>query len=99
MTVVYKVREEKRKAIPAVTHIDGTARVQTVGQHDHPRYYQLIKKFKELTGVPVVVNTSFNVMGEPIVCAPEHAIRCFYGTGIDRLVIGNYIITKNPTRS
>jgi len=98
MTVVYKVREEKRRAIPAVTHVDGTARVQTVSPTDHPRYYQLIKKFKELTGVPVLVNTSFNVMGEPIVCAPEHAIRCFYGTGIDRLVIGNYIITKNPKR-
>lgn len=99
MTVVYKVREEKRTAIPAVTHIDGTARVQTVSADDHPRYYQLIRRFKELTGVPVVVNTSFNVMGEPIVCAPEHAIRCFYGTGIDRLVIGNYIITKNPSRA
>lgn len=94
MTVVYAVREEKRSVIPAVTHIDGTARVQTISEADHPRYYRLLRKLKELTGVPVVINTSFNVMGEPIVCTPEDAIRCFYGTGIDRLIIGNYIVTK-----
>ena len=96
MTIVYRVKPEQREKIPAVTHVDGSARVQTVGPNDHPRYYKLIKRFKELSGVPVIINTSFNVMGEPIVCAPEDAIRCFYGTGIDRLVIGNYILTKNP---
>ena len=94
MTVVYRVRDEKRSAIPALTHVDGTARVQTVSERDHPRYYRLIKQFKALTGVPMLVNTSFNVMGEPVVCTPEDAIRCFYGTGIDRLVIGNFIVTK-----
>ena len=95
MTVVYRVRPEKQKIIPAVTHVDGTARVQTVSASDHARYYGLIMSFKRLTGVPVVVNTSFNVMGEPIVCTPADAIRCFYGTGIDRLAIGDFVITKN----
>lgn len=94
MTVVYKVREDKRAVIPAVTHVDGTARVQTISEKDHPRYYRLLRRLKELTGVPVIVNTSFNVMGEPIVCTPADAIRCFYSSGIDDLVIGDYIITK-----
>ena len=99
MTVVYHVREGKKALIPAVTHVNGTARVQTVGEHDHPRFYRLLRRFHSLTGVPVVVNTSFNVMGEPIVCTPADAIRCFFGTGIDRLVIGNYVVTKATAAS
>jgi carbamoyltransferase len=91
---VYRVRPDKKQVIPAVTHVDGTARVQTVSERDHPRYYRLIKRFHEITGVPLIVNTSFNVMGEPVVCTPEDAIRCFYGTGIDRLVIGDFVINK-----
>ncbi len=84
----------KRSEIPAVTHVDYSARVQTVHKETNPRYHALIRKFKEKTGCPVVVNTSFNVRGEPIVCTPEDAFRCFMGTEIDMLAIGNCILHK-----
>ena len=84
----------KRSAIPAVTHIDYSARIQTVHADTNPRYHRLISAFKALTGCPVLVNTSFNVRGEPIVCTPEDAFRCFMGTDIDWLVIGNAILRK-----
>jgi len=83
-----------RSEIPAVTHVDYSARVQTVHQQTNPRYYKLIKRFKELTGCPVVVNTSFNVRGEPIICSPEDAFRCFMGTELDVLIVGNAILHK-----
>ena len=83
-----------RSEIPAVTHVDYSARVQTVHQQTNPRYYKLIKRFKELTGCPVIVNTSFNVRGEPIVCSPEDAFRCFMGTELDVLIVGNAILHK-----
>ena len=84
----------KRSSIPAVTHVDYSARVQTVHKNTNPRYYSLITRFKELTGCPVIVNTSFNVRGEPIVNTPEDAFRCFMGTGIEILAIGNCILKK-----
>jgi carbamoyltransferase len=84
-----------RSQIPAVTHVDYSARVQTVHKETNPRYYELIKRFKELTGCPVIVNTSFNVRGEPIICTPEDAFRCFMGTELDLLVIGNSILAKH----
>jgi carbamoyltransferase len=84
-----------RSEIPAVTHVDYSARVQTVHQETNPRYYALIKRFKELTSCPVIVNTSFNVRGEPIVCTPEDAFRCFMGTELDVLVVGNAFLAKN----
>ncbi|MDG2243550.1 MAG: carbamoyltransferase [Rhodospirillaceae bacterium] len=83
-----------RSTIPAVTHVDYSARVQTVHQETNPRFHALISAFKEKTGVPIVVNTSFNVRGEPIVCTPEDAFRCFMATGLDLLVIGNCILEK-----
>jgi len=83
-----------RSEIPAVTHVDYSARVQTVHKETNPDYYGLIKRFKELTGYPVIVNTSFNVRGEPIVCTPEDAFRCFIGTELDVLVVGNAMLTK-----
>jgi len=83
-----------RSDIPAVTHVDYSARVQTVHEQTNPRYYKLIKRFKDLTGCPVIVNTSFNVRGEPIVCSPEDAFRCFMGTELDMLVAGNAILNK-----
>ncbi|MGB8339213.1 MAG: carbamoyltransferase [Burkholderiales bacterium] len=83
-----------RSEIPAVTHVDYSARVQTVHQQTNPLYYKLIKRFKELTGCPVLVNTSFNVRGEPIVCTPEDAFRCFMGTGLEVLVVGGSIMVK-----
>jgi carbamoyltransferase len=84
-----------RSSIPAVTHVDYSARIQTVHEDTNPRYHALISKFKELTGCPVVINTSFNVRGEPIVCTPEDAFRCFMGTDAEVLVIGNCILEKD----
>jgi len=84
----------KRSTIPAVTHIDYSARIQTVHEKTNPKYYQLIKKFKEITSCPVIVNTSFNVRGEPIVCTVEDAFRCFMGTNLDMLVCENFILYK-----
>ena len=84
----------KRSEFPAITHVDYSARIQTVDSDRHGRYYRLIKKFYDKTGCPMVVNTSFNIRGEPIVCDPEDAISCFLGTDMDCLVLGNYIIKK-----
>jgi carbamoyltransferase len=84
----------KRSNIPAVTHIDYSARVQTVHADTNPRYHQLIGKFRDLTGCPIVVNTSFNVRGEPIVCTPTDAFRCFMGTDIELLVVEDYVLRK-----
>ncbi|MEE2627835.1 MAG: carbamoyltransferase C-terminal domain-containing protein, partial [Candidatus Latescibacterota bacterium] len=83
-----------RSDMPAITHVDYSARVQTVCRQDNPRYYDLIKAFQGITGYPVVVNTSFNVRGEPIVCTPEDAYRCFMRTKMDYLVLGNYVLDK-----
>ena len=83
-----------RSDIPAVTHVDYSARIQTVGADDHPRFHQLLCRFKAITGCPVLVNTSFNVRGEPIVESPEDAFRCLMGTDLDLLVIGNCMLTK-----
>jgi carbamoyltransferase len=83
-----------RSTIPAVTHVDFSARIQTVDNETNPRYHKLISRFKYLTGCPILVNTSFNVRGEPIVCSPEDAFRCFMGTELDVLAIGNYFLKK-----
>ncbi|MGH6949040.1 MAG: carbamoyltransferase C-terminal domain-containing protein, partial [Kiloniellales bacterium] len=83
-----------RSTVPAITHVDYSARIQTVHKETNPRYHALIQKFAEKTGCPVLVNTSFNVRGEPIVCTPEDAFRCFMGTEIDMLACGNYILRK-----
>jgi carbamoyltransferase len=91
MLMVYQIREEKRAEIPAVTHVDGSGRLQTVSRKVNPRYYQLISEFNELTGVPVILNTSFNE-NEPIVCTPRHAIDCFMKTRMDVLYIGNHSV-------
>ena len=85
----------KRSKIPAVTHIDYTARVQTVHQETNPRYYKLIEKFKKITGCPILVNTSFNIRGEPIVCSIKDAFRCFMGTNLDILVVENFVLFKS----
>ena len=83
-----------RSSIPAVTHVDYSARVQTVGKKDNLRFYKLIKSFKKLTDCPSVINTSFNVRGEPIVCTPQEAYRCFMRTEMDILVLENQILFK-----
>jgi len=85
---------ERAAEIPSVTHVDGTARVQTVSATQQPLFHRLIKSFAEFSGVPVLINTSFNVQGEPIVCRPDDAIRCFLGTDIDFLAIGPFLVSK-----
>jgi carbamoyltransferase len=89
----------KRSDIPAVTHVDYSARIQTVHKETNPKYHALITKFKEKTGCSVVVNTSFNVRGEPIVCTPEDAFKCFMGTELDLLVVGNCVLKKEQQDS
>lgn len=93
MLMVYQVREEKRAEIPAVTHVDGSGRLQTVSRELNERYYQLISDFNAITGVPVVLNTSFNE-NEPVVCTPRHAIDCFLKTRMDVLYLGNYAVRR-----
>lgn len=94
MVTSFDVLPEMIKHIPAVVHEDATARPQMVKKHVNPLYYNLIRKFAEITGEEVILNTSFNIRGEPIVCNPRDAIRCFFDTGLDVLVIGNYVIEK-----
>jgi carbamoyltransferase len=98
MIQVYPVRSEKRMAIPAVTHVDGSGRLQTVNRRTNPLYWQLIKAFEMVTGVPVLLNTSFNE-NEPIVHRPEEALDCFLRTRMDVLVMGNYVVGKPPADS
>lgn len=93
MLMVFPVRPDQRQRIPAVTHVDGTARVQTVDKTTNPRLWTLIKAFDELTGIPLLLNTSFNE-SEPIVCTPSEAIDCFLRTKMDMLVIGNYLLER-----
>jgi carbamoyltransferase len=94
MILSFKVPEEKRKEIPGVVHVDGTVRPQTVTKEANPKYYKLISEFEKLTGVPVVLNTSFNDKGQPIVENPGQAVKMFFGTGMDALIIENFLIKK-----
>lgn len=87
-----------RSDIPAVTHIDYSARIQSVNKETNPSYWKLINEFKKQTGYGVIVNTSFNVRGEPIVCTPDDGFRCFMRTEMDYLVIGNYLFDKNQQK-
>jgi carbamoyltransferase len=93
MTIIVPVREDKREVIPAVTHVDGTARPQTVERAVNPRYWKLLDRFEALTGVPVLLNTSFNIQ-EPIVCTPDDALATFAGSGVDALVLGDCWVTR-----
>jgi carbamoyltransferase len=95
MLFIYDVKPEKADLIPAVRHVDGTARIQTVNRNQHPHYYDLLKAFKAKTGVPVLVNTSFNTLGKPIVCSPRDAVECFWTSPFDALIIGSFLIEKN----
>jgi carbamoyltransferase len=94
MLFVNKVKADKADMIPAVRHVDGTARIQTVNRLQHPSYYDLLQEFKKRTGVPVLVNTSFNTRGEPIVCSPRDAIECFWTSPFDALVINSFLLEK-----
>jgi carbamoyltransferase len=87
-----------RSDIPAITHVDYSARLQTVHKETNPRYHKLISQFEKDTGCAVIINTSFNVRGEPIVCTPEDAYKCFMRTNIDYLVLGNYLLSKEDQK-
>jgi carbamoyltransferase len=94
MERVHFVREEKRHLIPAVVHADGSGRLQTVDPDTNPKFHRLIEAFGAITGVPVVLNTSFNLNGEPVVCTPADALRTFYSCGLDALFLGSYLVEK-----
>jgi carbamoyltransferase len=95
MLGVYPVKNEYINIIPAAVHVDGTARVQTVSPTANPQFHSLLKTFEKLAGYPILLNTSFNVRGEPIVCCPYDSFRCMMGTEIDSLVMGNYLIERS----
>ena len=86
--------QQVRSDIPAVTHVDYSTRVQTVHEHTNSGFYRLIRAFGDATGCPMLINTSFNVRGEPIVCTPEDALRCFFNTELDGLAIGTYFVDR-----
>jgi carbamoyltransferase len=94
MLFVYRALERQAQRIPAACHVDASARVQTVDRRDNPSFYDLLKAFGVRTGVPVLINTSFNVRGEPIVCTPRDAVDAFYSTPLDALVVGRYLLEK-----
>ncbi|RYZ79223.1 MAG: carbamoyl transferase, partial [Proteobacteria bacterium] len=95
MLKVYQVRKEKRSIIPAVTHVDGSGRVQTVKETENPPMWNLINEFKKISGVPILINTSFNIKGEPIVCTPKDAVDSFIRADIDYLVMGRLVVGKD----
>jgi carbamoyltransferase len=98
MILTAQVKPDKQSVIPAITHVDGSARPQTVERDVNPLYWRLIDDFGKRTGVPVVMNTSFNLRGEPIVCTPTDAIRTFFSSGMDALMLGNFLVEKNPRK-
>ena len=98
MMKVFVIRKEKRESIPAVTHVDGTGRLQTVEENEHPLFYRLIQAFYEKTGIPLLLNTSFNE-NEPIVCDPGQAIDCFLRTKMDMLVLGTRLLEREPAEA
>jgi carbamoyltransferase len=97
MLFVNDVRPECADRIPAVRHVDGTARIQTIDRAQHPLYHTLLRSFAARTGVPVLVNTSFNTRGEPMVCTPRDAVECFWTSPLDALVIGPFLLEKPRT--
>ena len=94
MLFVFDVLADKADRIPAVRHVDGTARVQTINRKQNERYYDLLRAFDARTGVPVLINTSFNTRGEPIVCTPRDAVECFWTSPLDALAVGSFLLTK-----
>lgn len=99
MLLAAKVREDKKALIPAVTHVDGTARVQIVSKKTNLKLWNLIKAFQDISGIPLIINTSFNLKGKPIVCSPENALEDFLNTKMDVLVLGNFVIEKDEKNS
>ena len=98
MLMVYPIKEKWRSKIPAVTHVDGSGRLQTIRRSQNQIYYDLIKEFGKLSKIPILINTSFNIRGEPIVCNPYDAYKCMMGTGIDYLVMDKFIIKREDNQ-
>ena len=96
MMQVFQIKKTKRALIPAVTHIDGSGRLQTVTSDSNPIYYKLISAFRDLTGIPILLNTSFNE-NEPVVCSPEEALNCFLRTSMDTIVLEKWVIIRNSS--
>lgn len=94
MLLTFYVKESRRELLPAITHVDGSSRIQTINRDQNPRCYRLLKEFEKRKGFPVLMNTSFNDKNEPIVATPKDALRCFYSTGLDALVMGNFLVIK-----
>jgi len=94
MLMVYPVKKEWAEKIPSVVHVDGSGRLQTIQKHQNPNYYDVIKEFGKLSGIPILINTSFNIRGEPIVCSPYDAYKCMMGTGIDMIVMDKFLIKR-----
>ena len=94
MLHTFFVKEKYRNTFPAITHIDGSSRIQTVRKDQNERYYKLLKEIEKINGHPITINTSFNDKGEPIVCTPKDALRCFFSTGFDVLVMGDFLVKK-----
>jgi carbamoyltransferase len=99
MILSFWATEEGKRRIPAVVHVDGSCRVQSVTQDSNPLYYELLRQFEKLTGVPVVMNTSFNLKGDAIVESPKDAIQTFFTSGLDYLIIGHFLVSKKPDTS
>jgi carbamoyltransferase len=99
MLFTFNVRPDKADQIPAVRHVDGTARIQTVNEQQHPAYYKLLDAFRKRTGVPVLINTSFNTLGKPIVCSPRDALECFWASPFDALIIGSFLVRKGTSHT
>lgn len=97
MLFTFPVKESKISLIPSVQHVDNSARIQTVSREQNPLYYDLLAAFETLTGVPILINTSFNSRGEPIVCSPRHAVETFWVTPLDALAIGPFLLEKPRT--
>jgi carbamoyltransferase len=95
MLFVAEVKEAWRKKFPAITHVDHSSRVQTVSYYSNPTFWNLLNEFKKITGHGILINTSFNIRGEPVVCSPEDAYRCFMKCGLEYLVIGRYLFDKS----
>jgi carbamoyltransferase len=94
MLNVFPAKQKAKERMPAIVHIDGTARLQTVSKEENPLFHSLLREVEKLKGVPCVLNTSFNIKGEPVVCSPMDAIKCWSSTGIDVLVMGAFILEK-----
>ena len=95
MLMVYPIKKRYHKKIPSVTHVNGTGRLQTIRRKQNPEYYDVIKTFGKMSGIPILINTSFNIRGEPIVCTPSDAYKCMMGTGIDYLVMDKFLIRRS----